>query len=194
MSEPKKIPEPPVTLSCEICRDLLPLVQDGVASPESEAAVRAHLQHCEACRALWPEAGESPALAPLPDDEKVVRKLRERINGWLLAFIAVGLVLGLACSRSNLASGLLFVLIFPFVSGFTYWMGGRVWRVIPPLGAVLWAVFNLVDTRRYFVPEPSGTIAWIVSALAGAAVVAALCLIGTLAAALLKYAFGGKTK
>lgn len=194
MSEPKKIPEPPVTLPCEICRDLLPLVQDGVASPESEAAVRAHLQHCEACRALWPEAGEPPALAPLPDDEKVVRKLRERINGWLLAFIAVGLVLGLACSRSNLASGLLFVLIFPFVSGFTYWWGGRVWRVIPPLGAVLWAVFNLVDTRRYFVPEPSGTIAWIVSALAGAAVVAALCLIGTLAAALLKYAFGGKTK
>lgn len=194
MSEPKKIPEPPVTLSCEICRDLLPLVQDGVASPESEAAVRAHLQHCEACRALWPEAGENPATAPLPDDEKVVRKLRERINGWLLAFIAVGLVLGLACSRSNLASGLLFVLIFPFVSGFTYWWGGRVWRAIPPLGAVLWAVFNLVDTRRYFVPEPSGTIAWIVSALAGAAVVAALCLIGTLAAALLKYAFGGKTK
>lgn len=194
MSEPKKIPEPPVTLSCEICRDLLPLVQDGVASPESEAAVRAHLQHCEACRALWPEAGEPPALAPLPDDEKVVRKLRERINGWLLAFIAVGLVLGLACSRSNLASGLLFVLIFPFVSGFTYWWGGRVWRAIPPLGAVLWAVFNLVDTRRYFVPEPSGTIAWIVSALAGAAVVAALCLIGALAAALLKYAFGGKTK
>lgn len=194
MSEPKKIPEPPVTLPCVICRDLLPLVQDGVASPESEAAVRAHLQHCEACRALWPEAGEPPALAPLPDDEKVVRKLRERINGWLLAFIAVGLVLGLACSRSNLASGLLFVLIFPFVSGFTYWWGGRVWRAIPPLGAVLWAVFNLVDTRRYFVPEPSGTIAWIVSALAGAAVVAALCLIGALAAALLKYAFGGKTK
>lgn len=194
MSEPKKIPGPPVTLPCEICRDLLPLVQDGVASPESEAAVRAHLQHCEACRALWPEAGENPATAPLPDDEKVVRKLRERINGWLLAFIAVGLVLGLACSRSNLASGLLFVLIFPFVSGFTYWWGGRVWRAIPPLGAVLWAVFNLVDTRRYFVPEPSGTIAWIVSALAGAAAVAALCLIGALAAALLKYAFGGKTK
>lgn len=194
MSEPKKIPEPPVTLPCEICRDLLPLVQDGVASPESEAAVRAHLQTCESCRALWPEAGENPAPTPLPDDEKVVRKLRDRVNGWLVTFIAFGLIWGMASSRLQFLNGLLFVLIFPFVSGFTYWMGGRVWRAIPPLAAVLWAVFNLVDTRRYFVPEPSGTIAWIVSALAGAAVVAALCLIGALAAALLKYAFGGKTK
>lgn len=194
MSEPKKIHEPPVALPCEICRDLLPLVQDGVASQESEAAVRAHLQSCEACRALWSEAGEENTPAPLPDDEKVVRKLRDRINGWLVLFIAFGLIWGMASSRSNVASGLLFVLIFPFVSGFTYWMGGRVWRVIPPLAAVLWAVFNLVDTRRYFVPETSGTVAWIVSALVGAAVVAVLCLIGTLAAALLKYAFGGKTK
>lgn len=194
MSEPKKVHEPPVTLPCEICRDLLPLVQDGVASPESEAAVRAHLQNCEACRALWPEAGESSTPAPLPDDEKVVRQLRQRVNGWLLAFIAVGLVLGLACSRSNVASGLLFVLIFPFVTGVTYWWGGRTWRVVPPLAAVLWAVFNLVDTRRYFVPETNGTVAWLTSALAGAAIVAVLCLIGALAAALLKYAFGGKTK
>lgn len=194
MSEPKKIPGPPVTLPCEICRDLLPLVQDGVASPESEAAVRAHLQTCEACRALWPEAGESPAPAPLPDDEKVVRKLRDRINGWLLAFIAVGLVLGLACSRSNLASGLLFVLIFPFVSGFTYWWGGRTWRVVPPLAAVLWAVCQLIDTRKFYVPDAYGSFAWLTAACMGAVVVTLLCLIGALAAALLKYAFGGKTK
>lgn len=194
MSEPKKVHEPPVTLPCAICRDLLPLVQDGVASPESEAAVRAHLQHCEACRALWPEAGESSTPAPLPDDEKVVRQLRRRVNGWLLAFIAVGLVLGLACSRSNVASGLLFVLIFPFVTGFAYWWGGRTWRVIPPLAAVLWAVFNLVGTRGYYVAGTEGTRIWLLCALVGAAVVAMLCLIGALAAALLKYAFGGKTK
>lgn len=194
MSEPKKIPGPPVTLSCEICRDLLPLVQDGVASPESEAAVRAHLQHCEACRALWPEAGENPAPAPLPDDEKVVRKLRDRVNGWLLTFIACGLIWGMASSRLQFLNGLLFVLIFPFVSGFTYWMGGRVWRAIPPLAAVLWAVYQLIDTRKFYVPDAYGSFAWLTAACMGAVVVALLCLIGTLAAALLKYAFGGKTK
>lgn len=191
MPELQKNPAPTGALPCAICRDLLPLVQDGVASPESEAAVRAHLQTCPACRALWPEAGEDAVPAPLPDDEKVVRRLRQRINGWLLAFITAGLVLGLACSRSNVASGLLFVLIFPFVTGVTYWWGGRTWRAVPPVAAVLWAVFNLVGTRGHFVPEPAGTLAWIGWAVMGAAVTAILCLVGALAAALLKYAFGG---
>ncbi|MUT97691.1 MAG: hypothetical protein EP147_19310 [Subdoligranulum sp.] len=44
-AEIKKIP-------CAVCRDLMPLVQDGVASPESEALVKAHLAACPACRAL----------------------------------------------------------------------------------------------------------------------------------------------
>ena len=39
-------------IPCAVCRDLIPLVQDGVASPESEALVKAHLAACPACRAL----------------------------------------------------------------------------------------------------------------------------------------------
>ena len=30
-------------IPCAVCRDLIPLVQDGVASLESEALVKAHL-------------------------------------------------------------------------------------------------------------------------------------------------------
>ena len=37
-------------IPCAVCRDLIPLVQDGVASPESEALVKAHLQTCPECR------------------------------------------------------------------------------------------------------------------------------------------------
>ena len=40
-------------IPCAVCRDLIPLVQDGVASPESEALVKAHLQTCPECRTLW---------------------------------------------------------------------------------------------------------------------------------------------
>ena len=35
-------------ISCAVCRDLMPLVQDGVASPESEALVQAHMAVCPA--------------------------------------------------------------------------------------------------------------------------------------------------
>ena len=190
MPERKPTPAPSGTLPCAICRDLLPLVQDGVASPESEAAVRAHLQGCEACRALWPEAGESGTPAPLPDDEKVVRQLRQRINGWLLAFIAAGLLLGLACSRSNVASGVLFVLLFPLVSGVTYWWGGRTWRAVPPLAALLWAGYYLTGGRQAFAARSS----WLIVSVGGAVVVAVLCLIGVAVAALFQYAWGGKRK
>ena len=44
-------------ISCAVCRDLIPLVQDGVASPESEALVKAHLQTCPECRTLWQAVG-----------------------------------------------------------------------------------------------------------------------------------------
>lgn len=40
-------------ISCGICRDLLPLVRDGVAGEESRAAVEAHVARCESCRALY---------------------------------------------------------------------------------------------------------------------------------------------
>jgi len=50
-------------IPCAVCRDLIPLVQDGVASPESEALVKAHLQTCPECRTLW-QAGGGPGGAP----------------------------------------------------------------------------------------------------------------------------------
>lgn len=37
-------------ISCEVCMDLLPLVQDGVASGDSVRAVEAHVAACQHCR------------------------------------------------------------------------------------------------------------------------------------------------
>lgn len=48
-------------IPCAVCRDLMPLVQDGVASPESEALVQAHMAVCPACRALW-QGTDDPAM------------------------------------------------------------------------------------------------------------------------------------
>ena len=41
-----------IELSCQICRDLIPLVQDGVASEESVNAVTAHVKSCPHCAKL----------------------------------------------------------------------------------------------------------------------------------------------
>ena len=37
-------------ITCELCMDLLPLVLDGVASPDSNMAVEHHLASCNVCR------------------------------------------------------------------------------------------------------------------------------------------------
>ena len=97
-AEIKKIP-------CAVCRDLMPLVQDGVASPESEALVKAHLAACPACRALR-QGADAPAVPelPAPDDGKIMQKLRRRYSTHLLLLAFVGIAAGVALGytgRSN---------------------------------------------------------------------------------------------
>ena len=71
-------------IPCAVCCDLMPLVQDGVASPESEALIQAHMAVCPACRALW-QGTDDPAMPELPalDDGKILQKLRRRRRQWL---------------------------------------------------------------------------------------------------------------
>ena len=61
-------------ISCEVCRDLMPLVRDGVASADSEALVRAHTERCGGCRTML--ESETPPEHSMPDDARVLRRLR----------------------------------------------------------------------------------------------------------------------
>ena len=71
------VPEPPAApadplpeLPCDVCRDLIPLVQDGAASDASVRLVAQHIAHCPDCLAFW-QAGASPQT---PDDGRVLSK------------------------------------------------------------------------------------------------------------------------
>ena len=81
-------------ISCEICRDLLPLVQDGVASEDSRAAVEAHLRSCPACRAL---AGDM--APPPPDGRELLQRVRRQLRGALIIVLLAGILFGLALFR-----------------------------------------------------------------------------------------------
>ena len=106
-AEIKKIP-------CAVCRDLMPLVQDGVASPESEALVKAHLAACPACRALrqGTVAPDVPEL-PAPDDGKILQKLRRRYSTHLLLLAFVGIAAGVALGYTGSANWV--ILFLPLV-------------------------------------------------------------------------------
>ena len=106
-AEIKKIP-------CAVCRDLMPLVQDGVASPESEALVKAHLAACPACRALR-QGTDAPAVPelPAPDDGKILQKLRRRYSTHLLLLAFVGIAAGVALGYTGSANWV--ILFLPLV-------------------------------------------------------------------------------
>ena len=58
-------------IPCDVCLDLMPLVQDGVASAASEALVEQHLEHCPRCRAIFGGAGQAPP--PAPNEQRMAR-------------------------------------------------------------------------------------------------------------------------
>ena len=76
--------------TCEIVKDLLPLVAEHMASEESTAFVNEHLKTCETCRAAF-DAMQKPVeaepAAPLKTARKAVRR-----RGWLIAGLAACLV------------------------------------------------------------------------------------------------------
>lgn len=94
-------------LTCGIARDLLPLYLDGLTSPESAAALEAHLASCPDCRAVraaletpLPGAEESPAARSAGDEagtdgappqtevaEKVLKRAARR--GWRKALVVM---------------------------------------------------------------------------------------------------------
>jgi len=51
-------------ISCDMCMDLMPLVRDGVASPDSVAAVERHIAGCDRCRVLFHDD-------PLPEGDEM---------------------------------------------------------------------------------------------------------------------------
>lgn len=70
---------------CELIRDLLPLVQDDMASPASKAAAAEHMESCEACRVWYegmkrePEANSENEGTEATDHYKsLARRLRLR--------------------------------------------------------------------------------------------------------------------
>lgn len=189
-------PQTPQALPCGVIQDLMPLVRDGVAGPESEAMVKAHLAQCEDCRTLWEALGtQSPAPAALPDDSAVLHKVKARVSLWLLLVIVVGLLLGMAIMGSGRAIGLVFV-IFPLTCGIACWFDDGVWKLVPVLAAAIVPIQclpNLFAMMEHTTPA-SALFSYFQGVWMPASMLAVICLAGALTASLLRYAVKGKGK
>ena len=78
------------TTSCGIVQDLLPLVVEGLASPDSQGLVQARLAQCPACRQAAACMQRQPE-APKPDDLTALRRFRTRLENRTFGLFAAGL-------------------------------------------------------------------------------------------------------
>ncbi|MBQ8961375.1 MAG: zf-HC2 domain-containing protein [Ruminococcus sp.] len=79
-------------MKCEIIKDLIPLCEEGLCSPESEAEIREHIKTCESCRLLYeqiPAQGE----IPLPEETEAMAKVSKRLRHGRLRTAVLGALL-----------------------------------------------------------------------------------------------------
>lgn len=105
-------------ITCDICRDLIPLVNDGVASEDSAQAVKLHAAECEECAALLD--GTFVPVMPPSESPRALTRVRKWLNLVYTVLIILGIFVGL-CLTSQSGDALLYnCLIMPAAGVFGY--------------------------------------------------------------------------
>lgn len=169
-------------ISCEVCRDLMPLVRDGVASADSEALVRVHTERCGGCRTML--ESETPPEHSMPDDARVLRRLRWRLLAQSVLFALVG-VLG-ALWLTSRSGGVYLAWWLPLVGAACYYVLRRRCWLVPAAAAAFVLLY-------FFIPNMQ-SLQWgsVVLYVSMALAVAGPLAIGCAIAGLLHFAFGNR--
>lgn len=168
-------------ITCQICTDLMPLVQDGIASDDSCQALRRHTESCPACRALFqgepPASGSQDALW-----QKTLGQIKRRLQ--LLAVMALmcGMFLGLGLTGN---SGMFYnTLLMPVIGILGYCLFR--WRALYAIPLLLLLLHPIANLAAVFLEgEPLDFLS--IAAFTG--IYSIFALAGTLIAGLVHFAF-----
>ena len=179
-----------VIMTCDIVRDLMPLVADGVASEDSETAVARHLQTCRECRELWDktQASQPPVPAPIStaEEKKILTYLRRRYALFGALLIMIGASAGVMMIDSDLQFHNF--ILMPLVGALGYLCFKRKALLLPVAVFLMCVVVKpVLYTLSGEDEEMLGEALWGYSAYGE--ILAVLVLIGIAIAVLLHYAF-----
>ena len=162
-------------ITCDMCIDLMPLVQDGVASEDSRNAVLKHLQECPDCRALY--EGEIPTPS---NTKEILGKVKRRAQLFSAMVMMFGIFYGLMLTAGN---GIFMnVVIMPVIGGIGYYLFR--WKaiiIVPPLLLVTHFITNALGLGGQGL-MPIEVVLW-------TAIYCGVALVGFVIAALLHFAF-----
>ena len=105
-------------ISCDICKDLIPLVKDGVASKDSEKSVIEHIGKCEYCKKEYKAI--STVTDNEVDDDKIIKSIKRDLDGYWkkLVFVVLLTVLGVVLTYTSYAYAN--ILIMPIIGIICY--------------------------------------------------------------------------
>lgn len=143
--------EKTMEISCDVCQDLIPLVQDQIASEDSCRLVNNHIEECESCRAVYSDTGKSEINQII--DQKSTRIIKRRIFLFELFILILGAFLGVYLSNtSNIFYN---IFIMPFIGMFGYFVLGKRWYYVPIsifLLSYIWSfITNLLNSKEFVV-------------------------------------------
>ena len=171
-------------IGCGACQDLIPLVQDGVASTESRQLVAGHTAQCPQCRALLAAGSSSvPPVAPAPE-LLTVRRLRRQLLTGALLILLVGVLGGSLLTYS--IDMFYNLLIMPAIGAAGYLVLRRQWYW-SVAGAGLCSLVGVLCKLLLF--DHSGPVAALIAAVPMAVLYAAPAAVGCLIGFLLHFAF-----
>lgn len=133
-------------IDCDICQDLIPLVQDNIASKSSKMAVLSHAEKCEKCSRLL----DYQTISIEINEKTIMKKIKRKAYMFFLLLILIGVALSAAVYKSGESSAIT-LLFMPIIGAISYACYKRLWFAVPCGIAVftsfvhfLYAVFDNV--------------------------------------------------
>lgn len=171
-------------IHCHIIRDLIPLVQDGVASTESRRLVFQHIEACPVCHEEFQNmSGMLGEDVPDLHDEKIIRSMKRHIYYMQLFILVAGAALGAGLTNSL---GMFYnFIIMPALGALAYLTFNNRWFRLLPVIFVLVYLLQMIHamlTKGFY---------WqiFIAASVYGLIYSALAFVGVVIAWLLKFAF-----
>jgi len=164
-------------ISCDMCMDLMPLVNDGVASDDSKSAVEQHISKCEHCRSFR-ENTETPQT----NADKAFSKLLKKTRTFSLLLLMFGIFFGLGLTAGE--DMFYNSIIMPLIGVVGYMVFK--WKAVYIVPLLLFAADVLM-----FIPQLIAGAGWVdfYSLIIWTAIYCALVVLGVIISWLLHFAF-----
>lgn len=168
-------------ISCDICKDLIPLVKDGIASADSCLAVKEHMEECVTCKKLYESEITAPS-EPNVDLELELGKLKRKLQIFSVMLMMFGAFFGLSLTASE--EMFYNSLIMPVIGALGYVIFR--WKAIYQIPVLLLIMQLLINcfgmVRGMEIVPVMGVVTWV-------AIYTIFVEIGVLVAGLLHFAF-----